>query len=61
MVLRFPIKVASMFLDLVCSVHVVTITNRVNYGSMISLKNGFYISGPSMFSTYDNHYKMAQL
>ena len=38
MVSGFTIKVASIFLDLVCSVHVVTITNRVNYSSMISFK-----------------------
>ena len=37
---------ASIFLDLVCSVHVVTITNGVNYSFMICFKSGFDIHGP---------------
>ena len=44
--LWFPPKVASIFLDLVCSVNKVTITNGVSYhSSMISCKSCFNISG----------------
>ena len=42
MVKRLPLKVASIFQDLVCSVYVVTITTGVNYSFTISFKSGFY-------------------
>ena len=60
-VLWFPLKVASIFLDLVCSIYVVTNKTEVNYSFMSSSKSGFQISGPSMFSTNSNHYDWGKL
>ena len=48
-IFRFPLKLAFIFLDLVCSEYVVNITTGVNCCFMISYKSGFNISGPSMF------------
>ena len=45
MALWFPLKMAFTFLDLVCSVYVVTNTTRKNYSFMISSKLGFHIFG----------------
>ena len=41
----FPLKVASIFFDLVCSVYVVTNTTEVHYSFMITSKSGFHIPG----------------
>ena len=49
--LCFPLKLASMYLDLECSVHIEMITNRVDYTFFLS---GFHISGPSIFSLCSN-------
>ena len=46
----------SIFLDLICSVYVLTNTTGVNYSFRIFSKSCFYISVPSIFSTYSNHY-----
>ena len=54
-VLGFPLQVASIFLDLVCSVYVVTILTSIYYGFMISFESGFHISGPGLFSIYSYH------
>ena len=47
---------ASIFLELVCSVYAVTNTTGVNYSFRIFSKSGFFISAPSIFSTYSNNY-----
>ena len=54
-VLGFLLKLASIFLDLVCSVYVVTIPTGTYYSFIISFKCDFHIS--CMFSTCSNHYK----
>ena len=53
----FPLNVASTFLDLVCLVHVVTISTLV----MISSKSGFHISRRSMFSICSNRYNWGNI
>ena len=57
----FPLKVASIFFDLVCSVYVVTNTTEVHYSFMITSKSGFHIPGPSMFSMCSSHYTWGKL
>ena len=47
---------ASIFLDLVFAVYVVTNATEVNYSYMISST-----SGPSMFSTFSNYYNWGKL
>ena len=55
-VLGFLLKVASTFLDLVCSVHIVPITTEVSF------KSGLHIfSGTSMFSTYSDQYNWGMI
>ena len=55
-VLWFPLKVASIFIDLVCSVQIVSLTTGVNYSFRIYFKSGFHISWPNKFSICRNHY-----
>ena len=51
----------TIFLDLVCSLYVVTITIGVTYSFMISSISGFHISRPSMFSICSNHFNFGKL
>ena len=46
LVLVFPQKVASIFLDLVCLVHIVTITTGVSYWLLIFFKICFHFLDP---------------
>ena len=54
--MRLPLKVASIFLNVVYSVYLVTSITGVSYSFMISSNRGLHISGPSITSTSSNQY-----